>query len=199
MPLLKCPRPDGQEQGISYVLEHLYINNTRELQTDFGPAVHERPLRRRVGIRNTLVARDGTPRRPEATLVAHLSSHSDAIVGLVVAPDHTFFVSGSADGTVKVWDSARLERNVSAKPRHTYSQHHAPITSLCVIEGVHCFASAAKDGSLHIVRVHVAQSAALPKYGKLQVVREHRVGHAGEHITCMTHYNTGVFFLLQSR
>jgi phosphoinositide-3-kinase, regulatory subunit 4 len=168
------------------------MNNTRELQTDFGPPVHEGPLRRRTGgSRNTLITRDGTPRRPEATLVGHLASHSDAIIDLIVAPDHTFFVSGSADGTVKVWDSARLERNVSAKPRHTYNQHHSPITALCTIEGVHCFASAAKDGSLHVVRVHVALGASLPKYGKLQVVREHRVGHAGEYITCMTHYSTG--------
>jgi phosphoinositide-3-kinase regulatory subunit 4 len=173
------------------VLDHLYVDNTRELQSDFGPAVHDGPLRRRTANRNPLIARDGTSRRPEATLIAHLASHSDAIVGFTVAPDHTFFVSGSTDGTVRVWDSARLERNVTAKPRHTYNQHHAPITALTTIEGTHCFASASRDGSLHVVRVHVALGAALPKYGKLQVVREHRVGHAGEYITSMVHYNTG--------
>lgn len=103
-----------------------------------------------------------------------------------------FFVSASDDKTVKIWDTARLERNVTSKPRHTYSQHHARVKSICILEGVHCFASAADDGSLHIVRVHVSQSGALPKYNKLQVIREHRVDHPGEYITCMTHYNTGL-------
>jgi phosphoinositide-3-kinase regulatory subunit 4 len=60
-----------------------------------------------------------------------------------------------------------------------------------MIEGVHCFASAAEDGSLHVVRVHVNQSGSLPKYGKLQATREHRVESPGEYITCMHHYNTG--------
>jgi hypothetical protein len=62
-----------------------------------------------------------------------------------------------------------------------------------MLEGVHCFASAADDGSLHVVRVHVTQGGNLPKYNKLQVIREHRVDHVGEYITCMTHYNTGTF------
>lgn len=172
-------------------LDHLYTDTSRDLQNDFGPSVPNGPSRRRTGTRNTLVGRDGTLRRPEALLVAHLASHSDTITGLAVSPDHTYFVSASSDGTVKIWDSARLERNVSAKPRHTYNQHHAPITALCTIDGSHCFASAARDGSLHVVRVHVTLGAALPKYGKVQVVREHRVGHAGEYISCMSHYNTG--------
>ena len=102
-----------------------------------------------------------------------------------------FFVTSSDDKTVKVWDTARLERNVTSKPRHTYSQHHAKVKCVCILEGVHCFASAADDGSLHVVRVHTTQSGALPKYNKLQVIREHRMDNVGEYITCMTHFNTG--------
>ncbi|KAH9937765.1 WD40-repeat-containing domain protein [Epithele typhae] len=59
-----------------------------------------------------------------------------------------------------------------------------------MLEGAHCFASAADDGSLHVVRVHVAQSGTLPKYSKLQVVREHRTDTPGEYITSMVHYST---------
>lgn len=160
------------------------------MQHDFGPSVHEGPIRRRNAVRQSFSSRDGA-RRTEATLIAHLGSHSDAITGLAVSPDHMFFVSASDDKTVKVWDTARLERNVTSKPRHTYGQHHARVKAICILEGVHCFASAADDGSLHVVRVHLSQSGTLPKYNKLQVIREHRVDQAGEYITCMTHYNTG--------
>ncbi|KAE9405511.1 hypothetical protein BT96DRAFT_988303 [Gymnopus androsaceus JB14] len=168
---------DGQEAGISNLLENLYLDNNRELQHDFGPRVHEGPVRRRNPVRHSFVSRDART--------------SDAITGLAVSPDHTFFVSASDDKTVKVWDTGRLERNVTAKPRHTYTQHHARVKCVCILEGVHCFASAADDGSLHIVRVHISQhTGALPKYNKLQLVREHRVDTVGEYITAMQHYNT---------
>lgn len=182
---------DGQEPGISNLLEKLYLDNNRELQHDFGPKVHEGPVRRRNAVRHSFASRDGAIRHTEATLVSHLASHSESVTGIAVSPDHMFFVTASDDKTVKVWDTARLERNVTSKPRHTYGQHHARVKCVCIIEGVHCFASAADDGSLHVVRVHISQSGALPKYNKLQVIREHRVDTPGEYITCMTHYNTG--------
>ncbi|KIJ16339.1 hypothetical protein PAXINDRAFT_132235 [Paxillus involutus ATCC 200175] len=181
---------DGREVGINNFLENLFLDSNRELQHDFGPRVHDGPVRRRNAARQSFLPRDNNNRRVEATLIAHLQSHTDCITGLAVAPDHSFFVSSSDDGTVKVWDTARLERSVTSKPRHTYTQHHARVKSVCMIEGVHCFASAAEDGSLHVVRVHVNQSGSLPKYGKLQATREHRVESPGEYITCMHHYNT---------
>ena len=186
---------DSQEVGINNLVENLYWDNNRELQHDFGPRVHEGPIRRRNAARQSFIARDNSSRRIEATLVAHLHSHTDYITGLAVAPDHSFFVSASDDGSVKIWDTARLERSVTSKPRHTYTQHHARVKSLCIIEGVHCFASAAEDGSVHVVRVHVNQSGSLPKYGKLSAVREHRVESPGEYVTCMSHFNTGAWFL----
>ncbi|KAI0357817.1 hypothetical protein OH77DRAFT_1303761 [Trametes cingulata] len=182
---------DGQEAGISNLLEHLYLDNNRDLQHDFGPRVHEGPVRRRNAARHTsFMSRDGTSRRLEASLISHFNSHSEAVTGLAVSPDHMFFVSSSDDKTVKVWDTARLERNVTSKPRHTYNQHHSRVKCVCMLEGVHCFASAAEDGSLHVVRVHVSQSGQLPKYNKLQVIREHRVETVGEYITSMVHYST---------
>ncbi|KAJ2936541.1 hypothetical protein H1R20_g554, partial [Candolleomyces eurysporus] len=181
---------DGPEPGISSLLENLYLDNNKELQQDFGPAVHDGPVRRRNATRHGFTARDSGSRKVEANLIGNLYSHSDTITSIAVSPDHLFFVTGSDDRTVKIWDTARLERNVTSKPRHTYGQHHARVKCVCIIEGTHCFASAADDGSLHVVRVQVSQSGQLPKYNKLQVVREHRLDHVGEYITCMTHYST---------
>lgn len=187
---------DGHEPGISNMLEHLYLDNNRDLQNDFGPPVHEGPIRRRNAGRHSYISRDGNHRRLEANLIAHLSSHSDAITGLAISPDHMFFISASDDKTLKIWDTARLERNVTGKPRHTYSQHHSRVKAVCVVEGTHCFVSAAEDGSIHVVRVHVSGGgptggSGLPKYGKLAVVREHRLEKPGEYVTTMVHYMTG--------
>lgn len=187
---------DGQEAGITTVLENIYLEDQRELQQDFGPAVHDGPVRRRNAVRHGFAPRDGTFRQTEAFLVAHLTSHADAVTCMAVAPDHAFFISGSDDETVKVWDTARLERNVTGKPRHTYNQHHAKIKAVCVLEGLHCFASAATNGTLHVVRVHVTQGTSLPKYTKLQVIREHKLSTVGEYITCMVHYTSGAIFLI---
>ncbi|KAF8892835.1 hypothetical protein CPB84DRAFT_1837361 [Gymnopilus junonius] len=160
---------DGQEPGISNLLENLYLDNNRELQHDFGPKVHEGPVRRRNIARPSFTSRDAHNKRIEANLIANMTSHSDCITGIAVSPTTCFFVTSSDDKTVKVWDTARLERNVTSKPRHTYGQHHARVKSVCMLEGVHCFASAAEDGSVHVVRV----------------VREHRVDNPGEYVLYM--------------
>ncbi|KAG1795617.1 uncharacterized protein HD556DRAFT_1471709 [Suillus plorans] len=155
---------DGPEPGI----------NNRELQHDFGPKMHEGPIRRRNTARQSFITRNSNNRRTEATLIAHLQSHTGCVT------------------RVGLWDTARLERSVTSKPCHTYSQHHARVKSVCILEGMHCFASAAEDGSLHVIRVHVNQSGSLPKYAKLQTIREYRVDSPGEYITCMIHYNSDV-------
>lgn len=182
---------EPRDPGINNLLEQLYHDNSREAMHDFGPKVHIGPVRRRNTPRQSSFSFHGVSRHPEAALIANLTSHAGPINGIVVAPDHTFFVTCSDDKTVKVWDTARLERNVTSKPRQTYSQHHARVTALCMMEGLHCFVSAGDDGSLHVVRVHVSMTGSLPKYSKLQVVREHRVDQVGEYITCLSHYNTG--------
>jgi len=59
---------------------------------------------------------------PEGNLVAHLVEHRAGVNFICVSRDCTFFLSGSDDGTIKVWDCQRLEKNVSNKSRLTYNQ-----------------------------------------------------------------------------
>ena len=188
---LTLGNPDGHDNSVNVFLEHVYSDLNREGLLDFGPRVHEGPVRRRSASRQNFSGRDAKRRNVEATLIANLNSHTDAVNGVAVSSDHLFFVSCSDDKTVKVWDTARLERNVTSKPRHTYVQHHSRVRCVCMLEGYHAFASAAEDGSLHVIRVDVNQSGSLPKYNKLHVVREYRIDKPGEFIQCMTHYNSG--------
>lgn len=122
--------------------------------------------------------------RPEGTLIAYFTEHSGPITALDLASDQLFFVSGAQDGLVKVWDTSRLEKNVTARSRLTYTAHSAPITALLVLHNTHCIVSAASDGSLHAYGVAASGGASLPKYG-----RPHPLGRKtlpnGEHVVCM--------------
>ncbi|CCO36045.1 phosphoinositide-3-kinase, regulatory subunit 4,p150 [Rhizoctonia solani AG-1 IB] len=180
---------ESQGTNVSNLLEQMQMDTIREGIQDFGPRVSSVPVRRRNVPRGTQASRDGGSRRGDALLISHMNAHDSRVNGIAVSPDHVFFVSCSEDRTVKVWDTVRLERNVTTKPRHVYTQHHAPVTSICIIEGTHCFASAGEDGSLHVVRVHVNASSSLPKYSRLQSVREHRCDQLGEYVTWMTYFN----------
>jgi len=51
------------------------------------------------------------------SLAAHLCEHKSSITQLALSPDHNFFVSASDDGTVKIWDTRRFERNVTTRSR----------------------------------------------------------------------------------
>jgi phosphoinositide-3-kinase regulatory subunit 4 len=184
------------DPSVYNLLEHMNLESGKEGMQDFGPRVSETPARRRANVRTPLQSRENGSGKGDVLLVANLTAHAGPVNSLIVSPDHLFFVSGSDDKTVKIWDTARLERNVTSKPRHTYAQHHARVTALCIIERTHCFASAADDGSLHVVRVHVSQSGSLPKYNKTSIIREHRIDHPGEYITCLAHYHSGGFLLL---
>lgn len=59
--------------------------------------------------------------RPKGTLVAHLAEHKAAVNQVCISPDHNFFVSCSDDGSVKIWDTARLEKNVTNRARMSYN------------------------------------------------------------------------------
>jgi phosphoinositide-3-kinase regulatory subunit 4 len=157
----------------------------------FGPRVRQIPVKRRNNPRQTFSHRHKSDLRDNCQLIATLASHSAAINALAVAPDHAYFVSCSDDKTVKIWDTARLERNVTSKPRQTYSDHNARVTALTNLENLHCFASAADNGSIHIVRVQLSQTGSTPKYSKLKLLQEHQLTRPGDYATCLTHYNSG--------
>ncbi|KAF5748532.1 serine/threonine-protein kinase vps15 isoform X1 [Tripterygium wilfordii] len=69
--------------------------------------------------------------RPRGVLVAHLQEHRSAVNAIAVSNDHSFFVSASDDSTVKVWDSRKLEKDISFRSRLTY--HLEGSRGLCTV------------------------------------------------------------------
>jgi len=118
--------------------------------------------------------------------------HTGPVHRVAVAPDHRFFITGSDDGSVRIWDCTRLERNLAQRSRQVYK--HAPdvrVTSLCFLRNTHCFATTGSDGSLHVVKVDVIETTqGTVKYGKLRVLRTWQLPTEDSHVTWSEHYKT---------
>ena len=116
--------------------------------------------------------------QPSGHLLTMFSEHTACVNRVVPSPDHTFFVTASDDGTCKIWDTTRLEKNVTPRSRHTY--HHpagSKVKALCFVENSHTFVSAADDGSIRAVKVEYKKidGGESVRYGKPVVVREYQL------------------------
>ncbi|CAI4216904.1 unnamed protein product [Parascedosporium putredinis] len=180
----------GNDPSILKMLDNMYVDNYPHDIIEFGPVVQ--PIaRKKIRVGGQLAE----PWRPASRLVATFSEHHGPINRVVASPDHVFFVTGGDDGAVKVWDTARLERNISHRSRQTH-RHAAGsrVLALCFIENTHCFISCASDGSVHVVKVETTASSAgsmggggAVRYPKLRLLREYQLP-AGEHAVWVEHF-----------
>ncbi|KAK4574785.1 Serine/threonine-protein kinase [Recurvomyces mirabilis] len=163
----------GNDPAVLKLLDAVYVDSFSIDHTEFGPLIQPS-------------ARGPTPSaptgaqvvtwQPEGRLIGILSEHTAQVTRIVVAPDHTFFVTGSDDGTVKVWDAARLESNVSHRSRQTYSlPTGAKITSLCFVSSTHAFVCTGSNGSVLVLKEEVSELHGITKYAKLRALREWQI------------------------
>lgn len=71
--------------------------------------------------RSTLAVQKEHGWTPKGTLVSHFLEHSSSVNSLRISPDQSYFITGSDDGTVRLWDTRRLETNVFNRSRIIYS------------------------------------------------------------------------------
>lgn len=173
----------GNDPSILKMLDNMYIDNYPHDIVEFGPLVQ--PISRKKSRVNGQVQ---APWKPASRLVATFSEHHGAVNRVVASPDHVFFITGSDDGAVKVWDTARLERNSTHRSRQTH-RHAAGsrVLALCFIENTHCFISCASDGSVHVVKVDTAPSSNALRYPKLRLLREYQLPE-GEYAVWVEHF-----------
>ncbi|KAI8805979.1 hypothetical protein BJ742DRAFT_680534 [Cladochytrium replicatum] len=123
-------------------------------------------------------------------LVANLTEHQMAVNRIRIAPDHNFFATCSDDGTVKVWDSHRLEKNVSNRARLSYKAQGGRILSIAFCESTHSIASVSDNGTIHINRVEYIPSAShAPKYEGYIPVRKVTVDEC-DYPVMVEHFDT---------
>ncbi len=164
----------GNDPSILHMLDAMYVEVCPDSILEFGPMVA--PLSRRKPITRGTAQEMNRPWQPAGVLVAQFAEHVGPINRVVVAPDHSFFITAGEDGQVKVWDTGRLERNVANRSRQTHKHNAgARAVSACFIENTHCFASCASDGSIDVVKVDYVNNSGVTaaRYGKLKTIREY--------------------------
>lgn len=91
--------------------------------------------------------------RPRGVLVAHLQEHRSAVNDIAISTDHSFFVSASDDSTVKVWDSRKLEKDISFRSRLTYHLEGSRALCSAMLRGSAQVVVGACDGTIHMFSV----------------------------------------------
>ncbi|GAV84346.1 Pkinase domain-containing protein/WD40 domain-containing protein/HEAT domain-containing protein [Cephalotus follicularis] len=91
--------------------------------------------------------------RPRGVLVAHLQEHRSAVNDIAVSNDHSFFVSASDDSTVKVWDSRKLEKDISFRSRLTYHLEGSRALCTTMLRNSAQVVVGACDGMIHMFSV----------------------------------------------
>lgn len=176
---------EGSDPTIIRMLNSMYVDNFPYDILEFGPTV--KPIHR-LKIKTGMMTQN--PWKPNGTIVASFAEHKGAVNRIVISPDHMFFLTAGDDGTVKVWDTARLEKNPAYRSRQT---HRHPVGSkvvaLCFIENTHTFVSCANDGTVHVVKVECSldNHGRAARYTRTRLLREYHL-QTDEYAVWCEHY-----------
>ncbi|KAI4142317.1 MAG: hypothetical protein LQ340_007382, partial [Diploschistes diacapsis] len=176
---------DGSDPNVINLLNNLASENYPVDELDFGPMVA--PVNRR-STKKSDSTEPERPWRPRGIHVATFGEHTNAINRILPSPDHVFFLTASDDGSVKVWDTLRLERNLIHRSRQTHKHAEgSQVKCITFVENTHTFVSCATDGSLHVVKVDCSYMGDTTKYGKLRIKRNYSLP-PGEHAVWCEHF-----------
>ncbi|KAI4133005.1 MAG: hypothetical protein LQ338_000473 [Usnochroma carphineum] len=177
---------DGNDPNVLKLLESLATQSNPLDIIDFGPLVT--PISRRSSTKKAGSRETDRPWRPEGTLVATFGEHTAPINSVIPSPDHAFFVTASDDGSVKVWDTLRLERNLAYRSRQTHKHADgAKVKCVTFVENTHTFVSAATDGSINVIKVEYKRVGDASRYGKNRLIRDYQLPE-DEYAVCLEHF-----------
>ena len=179
----------GNNPMILKLLETVFSENFPTDLFDFGPVVS--PIGTSHPIKKASGQDPDKPWRPGGELVAMFGEHTKPINRVVVSPDHAFFVTASDDSSVKVWDTTRLEKNLTPRSRQTHRHAgEAKVKCITFVENTHTFVSGADDGSIHAVKIDYHNVNDAIRYGKPQLVRKYQLEDPKEHAVWLEHFRS---------
>lgn len=129
--------------------------------------------------------------KPRGVLVAHLQEHRSAVNDISISNDHTFFVSASNDSTVKIWDTRKLEKDISFRSRLTYPLDGSRALCATILRGCAQVVVGASDGSLHMFSVDYISrglGSVVERYSGIADIKKKEVGEGA--ILTLTNHST---------
>ncbi|KAI7806826.1 phosphoinositide 3-kinase regulatory subunit 4 isoform X4 [Triplophysa rosa] len=106
---------------------------------------------------------------PKGLLVAHLHEHKAAVNRIRVSDEHSIFATCSNDGTVKIWDSQKMEgKTTTTRSVLTYSRIGGFVKTLTFCQGSHYLAVASDNGSIQLLAVEANKPPKSPKVQSCQ-------------------------------
>jgi phosphoinositide-3-kinase, regulatory subunit 4 len=108
---------------------------------------------------------DGKPKIKSLIVTSATSAtangHTAPVMRLAVSIDQRFFVSGSYDGTCRVWELDSIEESAGLiESAAVYSDHfldgRAKVNDIAMLEGTHSVVSGDSHGNVHVWRVDLA-------------------------------------------
>ncbi|KAF2861768.1 hypothetical protein K470DRAFT_214151 [Piedraia hortae CBS 480.64] len=152
-PTIPVHNYQGNSSNVHELLTKLSVDTQPLETTTFSPRVHP------------YSPPTTAPFKLKGQIIANLSENLSPITCLTISPDQTFFLTGSRDGSIKTWDTARLERNLSHRARSSFTLS-SPITSLTFIPQTHVFACSTQAGEISLYKVNYTAPASSHEQGK---------------------------------
>ncbi|KAF5181573.1 Serine/threonine-protein kinase VPS15 [Thalictrum thalictroides] len=129
--------------------------------------------------------------RPRGVLVGHLQEHQSAVNDITISNDHCFFVSASNDSTVKIWDTRKLEKDISFRSRLTYPLHGSQALCTAMLRGSAQIVVGASDGAIHTFSVDYISRGlgnVVEKYSGVADIKKREIGEGS--ILNLLNYST---------
>uniref|UniRef100_A0A8B9NUR4 Phosphoinositide 3-kinase regulatory subunit 4 n=1 Tax=Apteryx owenii TaxID=8824 RepID=A0A8B9NUR4_APTOW len=107
--------------------------------------------------------------RPKGLLVAHLHEHKSAVNRIRVSDEHSIFATCSNDGTVKIWNSQKMEgKTTTTRSILTYSRIGGHVKTLTFCQGSHYLALASDNGAIQLLGIEASKLPKSPKIHPIQ-------------------------------
>ncbi|KAK1270728.1 Shaggy-related protein kinase kappa [Acorus gramineus] len=142
--------------------------------------------------------------RPRGVLTAHLQEHRSSINDIAISNDHSFFVSASNDSTVKIWDTRKLEKDISFRSRLTYSLDGSRALCAAMLRGCAQVVVGACDGTLHMFSVDYISrglGSVVERYSGIADVKKIEAGEGAilSVLNCFTDGSAGPMILYSTQ
>ncbi|XP_048366816.1 phosphoinositide 3-kinase regulatory subunit 4 [Sphaerodactylus townsendi] len=127
---------------------------------------------------------------PKGLLVAHLHEHKSAVNRIRVSDEHSIFATCSNDGSVKIWNSQKMEgKTTTTRSILTYSRIGGRVTTLTFCQGSHYLAIASDNGAIQLLGIEASK---LPKSPKILPIQSRFLDQKDDGcVVDMHHFNSG--------